>query len=440
MANNPFSSLLGGVADGFGESIQNQKLDQISSKIQSARVVDTNLNTDSTMWSNVGEWAGLGTIKFALMSTPTTTSNAERDNTTNLAKPLFPNIKNYPLVNEIVLIFQLPNTNESQTSTKGSYYYINPISLWNSPHHNAYPDMYSKDNGQSAPSFLKDYANILIGNFRRPTDKVEKIDLNGSSGGTFVEESNIHPVLPFAGDNILEGRFGNSFRLGNTSKSQGKIKNNWSNSGKNGSPISILRNGQSPSASSEGWVPVTENINEDLASVYLTSTQQIPIEVATGKNVSVFGFLQAGTVPFSNTIKKTPISPKSYNAPQVILNSGRLLFNTTTDSILMSAQKSIVLESLQDLAIKSDLKNVNVIAPNGVVSLGKQNATESVVLGDKFLLQFENLVQSLENLCVALSNEPLIPGASSVATLTKPVLENIRNLVPSMKSQKVKVS
>jgi len=436
MANNPITSLFGGVADSFGENVQNQKLDQIQAAIQSARVVDINLNSDSTMWGNVGQWSGIGTIKFQLMTSVGSNKGDIDRAVGNLAKPLFPNIKNYPLVNELVLLFELPNTQESQSSTKKSYYYLNPISLWNAPHHNAYPDMYSEDNGQSAPSYKKDYQSIEIGNVRRVTNKPTKIPLNGASGGTFVERSNIHPILPFAGDNIIEGRFGNSFRLGNTAKTAGDIKNNWSISGDGGSPISILRNGQSPSASSEGWIPVTENINEDLASVYLTSTQQIPIEVAVSNREEA----QASTVPFSNTIKNTPISPKSYNAPQIVLNSGRLLFNTTTDSILMSAQKSIALESLQDLAIKSQLKNVNVIAPNGVVSLGKQNATESVVLGDKFLLQFENLVQSLENLCTALSGEPMIPAAGSVAALTKPVLENIRNLVPSMKSQKVKTS
>ena len=436
MANNPITSLFSS-AGSFGSRSDNASgIDELKMKIQSARVVDISLNSDSTMWVNSGEWGGIGTIQFQLFGVPTQQKNTTQNRSTNIAKPLFPHIKNYPLVNETVLIFQAPNTEESGTSSRVSYYYLSIVALWNSQHANPYPDMYSSNNGQSAPSFLKDYLDIQAGNSRKTTQKTTPIDLNGSSGGTFVERSNIHPILPFAGDNILEGRFGNSFRLGNTAKTAGDIKNNWSISGDGGSPISILRNGQSPSASSEGWIPVTENINEDLASLYLTSTQQIPIEVAVTNKEEA----QASTVPFSNTIANTPISPKSYNAPQIILNSGRLLFNTTTDSILMSAQKSIALESLQDLAIKSQLKNVNVIAPNGIVSLGKQKATESIVLGDKFLLQFENLVQSLENLCVALSNEPLIPGASSVATLTKPVLENIRNLVPSMKSQKVKVS
>ena len=333
-------------------------------------------------------------------------------------------------------MFQLPNNQESQATTKVSYYYLNPISIWNSQHINTYPDMYSNDNGLTAPPLFKDYQEIEAGNVRRTTDKEIKIDLNGASGGTFIEKSNIHPILPFAGDYIVEGRFGNSIRLGNTSKSGGAITNNWSLSGENGSPISIIRNGQPISSSSEGWIPITEDINNDLSSVYLTSTQQIPIEVAVSNKPE----FEESTVPFSNTIKKLPISPKSYNAPQVILNSGRLLFNTTSDSILMSSQKSIVLESLEDLAIKSQMKNLNLLAPEGIVSLGKQNASESVILGDKFLDQFDALLETIDNVFTALADEPQTPNAGAQARLGIDVIRPIKDMINSFKSQRVKTS
>ena len=435
MANNPITSLFSS-AGSFGNKSSNTGIDEIKMRMQSARVVDISLNSDSTMWVGNGEWGGIGTIQFQLFDVPTQQKNSSQNKNSNTAKPLFPHIKNYPLVNETVLIFQAPNTEESATSNKKTYYYLSTVSLWNSQHANPYPDMYSSNNGQSAPSFLKDYLDIQAGNSRKTTQNPTPIDLNGSSGGTFVEQSNIHPVLPFAGDNIFEGRFGNNLRLGNTAKSAGDIKNNWSNSGDGGSPITILRNGQSPSASSEGWIPVTEDINVDLSSIYLTSTQQIPIEVAVVNKEDA----EASTVPFSNTINKTPISPKAYNAQQVVLNSGRLLFNSTADSILISAQKSIVAESLQDLAIKSQLKNVNIIAPNGIVSLGKQKATESVILGDKFLGDFEALLDTISNVFTALSNEPMTPGAGASARLSLDVINPIKDAINSYKSQRVKTS
>ena len=409
-------------------------IEKLKLKMQSARVTDISLNSNSGMYDTSGKWPGIGTIKFQLFNVPTKQDNVPNNNLSNIAKPLFPFLKNFPLVNETVLIFQGPN--QDSFTGKHSLYYISSVSMWNSQHSNQFPDMFSSNNGQSSPSTMKDYQQIEAGNSRKTTQKVTPLSLNGTSGGTFIERPNIHPIIPFAGDNIFEGRFGNSLRLGNTSKIAGSIKNNWSNSGDNGSPITILRNGQDPNSPKEGWIPTTENINDDLSSIYLTSTQQIPIEVAVSNREEA----QASTVPFSNTIKNTPISPKAYNAPQVVLNSGRLLFNTTTDSILMSAQKSIVLESLQDLAIKSQLKNINVIAPNGIVSLGKQKATESVILGDKFLGDFEVLLDTIDAVFMALSNEPMTPAAGAAARLALDVVRPIKDSIESFKSKRVKTS
>ena len=120
--------------------------------------------------------------------------------------------------------------------------------------------------------------------------------------------------------------------------------------------------------------------------------------------------------------------------------SGRLLFNTTADNILFSSKKSIVLESIEDLAIKSQAKNTNILAPNGIVSLGKQNASESVILGDKFLLQFEAILQTLDNLCVALKDEPQVPAAGAVARMSIDVIRPIKDMINSFKSQRVKTS
>jgi hypothetical protein len=58
----------------------------------------------------------------------------------------------------------------------------------------------------------------------------------------FNENSLIESILPFEGDYILEGRFGNTLRFGSTNKIN-TGENFWSDSGKNGDPITILTNG-----------------------------------------------------------------------------------------------------------------------------------------------------------------------------------------------------
>jgi hypothetical protein len=53
--------------------------------------------------------------------------------------PLFPNIKNYPLVNEVIMIVALANKEYQDDYNNLSWYYLNPINLWNSPQSNPLP-------------------------------------------------------------------------------------------------------------------------------------------------------------------------------------------------------------------------------------------------------------------------------------------------------------
>lgn len=413
----------------------------ISSKIGDltvARVKDINLNSNSELFPETGEWSGIGTINFTPVKSASNQSSG--NNVLQLATPLFPNIKNYPLVNEYVLIIKGPSNVNPGVGSELKDYYIN-ISLWNNPHFNAFPADLNDDNTIS-PSLDKSNTSIEAGNVQRPPTQKQSIDLNGNSGGLFEEKGDIQPILSFAGDNVFEGRFGNSIRLGNTSKSNGTIKNNWSegNNTENGDPITIFKNGQ-PKANNPGFLPITEDINVDPTSIYLTSTQKLPIDISVARKNEG----EESTIPYSNIIKSVPKSPKSFNKPQIVLNSGRLLFNTNIDSILFSAQKSIVLTSIEDLGIQSQTKNVNIISDKGIVSLGQQNAKESAILGDSFITDFSALVDQLKTLCSAISKESSLPIASSLANIMSQAdstLDNISNRAKAgvYNSNKVKVS
>ena len=416
-----------------GISSNSPSNENISTEFFLARVVDISINSNSELFDDTGEWGGIGSIKFQKLDKVINPSVKSEENTT-FATPLSSQIKSYPLVNELVLILKGPATSNAQTSGTTTYYYVNSVSLWNNQHANPYPDNVFT-NTEVAPPMNKSIFDILAGSTKKQSETVTQVNLNGNSKGTFSEKANIHPILPFAGDNIFEGRFGNSIRLGNTSKTGGK-QNNWSETGENGSPISILRNGQPISGSSEGYIPEVEDINKDLTSIYLTSTQKIPIEVAT----SITAAGQASTVPFS-TITSPPVkSPKSYNQPQIILNSGRLLFNSISDSIIFSSHKSIVAEARLDAALKSQTRNVNIIAEKGIVRVGTERADQSAVKGDDFNIQFDALLVQLKLLCKALENEPALSIAKAQATLTSGNIDTIRQALPNYLSKKVKIT
>lgn len=331
---------------------------------------------------NFTTWRSIGTIQFEVVNEQT------GNNKTNLpATPLSPDIKSYPLLGEQVLIFSAPSSEQGNNSGAVQYYYLSTVSLWNHPHHNAYPN------------------NV-------------KLERQEEFGGTFVEKANIHPLLPFSGDTILEGRFGNSIRLGNTAKTDSQYTNNWSNTGEDGDAIVILRNGQ-PEDNNPGWEPTTENISEDLSSLYLTSTQQIPVDVVT--DYSAFN--------------AQPEYPTAYSKNQAILNSGRLVLNAQNESVLISGRKNIALSAIEDIGIST---RDNVVLVGNEIKLGSPNANQSLVRGDEFMREFKSLLTNLSLLCSALSSETTLTVASVQAGLTKGIIDNVNNLTDTFLSQNSK--
>ena len=361
------------------------------------RVKSIILNEDHPRFKDLGEWNSLGAIEFEYVSNPSGQSNV-----LSVAYPLYPNTKNYPLINEVVFLITLPSTGIGLTWNATRSYYVNVVSLWNHPHHNAYPE----NPNVAPPSQVKDYTQTGVGSVRRVTYQSTEIYL----GQTFLERSNIHPLLPFEGDFIQEGRWGNSIRFGSTVKRGGE-RNDWSSFGINGDPITILRNGQSPSSSEEGWIPITENINQDLSSIYSTSTQKIPLEASSTSYVSYKS--------------DSPINPKEYkDNPQIILNSGRLIFNTTQDHILLSSKKSINLNAVS---------SVNIDAPNTIIQstnvyLGSKDATESVLKGDTTIKLLKTLVQNLQSFMTICSKQVGVPPGTPLAPLNAAASQLITTL------------
>jgi hypothetical protein len=392
----------------------NQILDD---RIQSVRVKDIVLDNTHPKFNQYGGWNGIGTIEFEPINI-----NEAGDTINPIALPLVPYLKNYPLVNEIVLLFRLTSRDIFQVNNSTSFYYLNSLSLWNHPHHNAYPNVIHTT--QIPESQQKDYQSIEGGSIRRVTDNSTEINLNSPKiGGTFIEKNNIHPLLPFAGDIIVEGRFGNSIRFGNTSKSKGEIKNNWSGgSSKNGDPITVIRNGQPDDSIEEGWIPLTENINKDLGSIYLTSTQNIPLNTDTNS--------------FPAITSTKPDTLGQYNKNQILINSGRLVFNTNTDHLILNSKKSISLSSIEDIGLYSKKGNINIQAD--LVKLGGANADQSLILGDNFIENFKFLLQSLNILCTSLSSEPTLGPAALSASSTKITIEKILKNIDSFLSKTTK--
>jgi hypothetical protein len=352
----------------------NQAINQVN-LIKSVRVLSIVLDENHPRFKELGEWNGLGTIEYEDVNNPLPS------NLPPTAKPLLSNNKKFPLINEIVYLLQQPDTSIFEFSTGNQTYYLDVVSLWNNNHHNAYPSTPNV----LPPSQQKDYVQTQAGNVRRVTDQSTEIFL----GKTFFERSDIHPLLPFEGDVISEGRWGNSIRIGST---VADTQNNWSSVGVNGDPIFIIRNGQG-TQNNEGWVPIVEDINTDDSSIYLTSTQKIPLKASS---------------TIYDSYKTAPTAPDQYAGKQVILSSGRLIFNSTQDHILLSSAQTVGFNAVK--GFNFDTK-ANFVVGSPLIKLGSKNATEPLLLGNKTVTLLNQLLVNLEafmTICSTLVSTP--PG------------------------------
>ena len=408
------------ILSGLNALYRNYKSNPTESNIFAARVIHPILDdkTEKKVFEKYGDWSSLGCLFFDKIDNPNPNPSFETD---NFARPLFPNMSAIPLKNEIIYVMAMPNSNIQTNVNDITYYYFQSINIWSSTHHNGIPNPI--DNQDTIPeSQRQDYQQTSTGNVRRVSDGSTEIEL----GDTFQERLDIRNLLPYEGDYIYQGRWGNTIRLGST-VIDAPIPNPWSSVGENGDPIMILKNGQHDE-DIDPWVPQVEDINTDLSSIYLTSTQALPIDVASKSYNSYFN---------------APISTNEFDSEQVVINSGRILFNAKNDNILLSSFDTINLNSLNSLNIDTP----KTVVQSKEIYLGDKYATEPVILGDTFLSDFEDLLKKLvkmsKSLQTPISEFPpkkpvatLIPDATSVLLQSQKMIGRIRKYKSTVSKSK----
>lgn len=373
------------------------------------RVVSIVLDDTHPRYEELGGSKAIGAVEIVEVSSGTTDySITTKNQNYKVAYPLQPGLKNYPLINEIVYLTSQPTKKLQVRTGARALYYISIVNLWNHSHHNAIP--YAA--GSSTPENSKSYQDTALGSINKLTDSTGTIKL----GEYFQERPNIYPLQPFEGDFIYEGRWGNSIRLTGTAPN----KNPWSSEGTQGDAITIIRNGQTDNPNKNGWDFTVEDINTDPSSIYLTTTQKIPL---TASSTNYFSYRT-----------DTPTNPDEYVGNQVLLNSGRLIFNTTEDHLMLSSAKSISLSSLTTVNIDAS----EMIIQTTKIYLGSKNAKEPLLLGDTtaaLLKDMLNILTKLTEACVLAANGggPVAP-LNGTASKLLPRLQKLAPKIDSIKS------
>jgi hypothetical protein len=378
-------------------------------KFETAVVNDIVLDTSSKFFTDAGEWNGIGTVAFQKVKGGTYKSNG-------FAKPYFPNFINYPLINELIYIFKLPSSDVQKGLNQENYYYISPINIWSDQHHNAIPNIIERKDIPEGEQ--RDYIQTQAGSVK----KIAKPAIL-KLGEYFTENPSIKPLKKFEGDVLIESRVGSSIRFGTTVRSKGKALSNWSTGSFNGDPITIIRNGQGEQGQ-VAFLPTEENINNDNSSIYLTSGQQIPLEVSSTREYLSY--------------KKIPQPIKEYSRDQILLNSGRLVFNSNIDSIMLSSAQSINLNS--DSSVNIDTPELNIQSDR--INLGSKGASEPALYGDLTVEVLISMVDALEGIieaCTIADADGKPIKTLQALTLYKSQISRLKDILPSLKSETVYV-
>lgn len=290
------------------------------------------------------------------------------------AKPLNQYQKTYPIKYEMVNIYIGPSSLASVVSQANTYYYESPINVWNYQNHNALP--YSTQTPGINNTNLSDFAGNQSSN---------EIDIE--LGDYFDERIKVPNLLPFEGDQIISGRYGNSIRFTSTTK---KGLNIWSDKGEIGDPLLVLRVDKQTSENKF----IVEDINNDNASIYITDGQSIDFQPDS--------FLQNSF----KTIK--PQKNKDFLESQIFLTAKRVHINSKVDSILMSAKKSTHISA--DDSINLDAKNYMAFDSQKIyLGQNAKNEQEPAILGNKTIDLISDILDELLKATYASAAGPAGP-------------------------------
>jgi hypothetical protein len=350
------------------------------------KVVDVKLDDSRPFLDELGNDLPIGSIKYVPLS-----FKGDVRGVPKTALPLSIGIKQFPLKNEVVCLIESPTSEVQSNTSDKAIYYKDIVNLWGSPNHNALPDAgYNKD------KYL---------------------------GAGFQELFDVNPLFPFAGDTLIEGRQGQSIRIGGSQA----ILNPLVDKTNNGLPYILLSNGQIKTTNGIDYV--VEDINKDPNSLYFVSNHKVPLIQANKKRDSY------------NTVPK---SADQYKGNQVLLNAGRVFINAKEESVLISAKDSV---GLNANTINFDGKEYACIDADKVFLGGKartspQGIAEPAVLGNQLDNFLSIVLDALQNIGEAMKSAEAQTGGpiASLNTEGYCVVDTctvLRSLVNQMKSKKV---
>ena len=342
-----------------------------SSPIQTSQIgkvygVITTENTPTKeLFNKYGGYNGIGTV-FYLNYNDAKNKNADNVdlNKCLVAKPYYSNIQKYPLVGELVELYDAPSPSSQVSNNSTQKYYKEVINIWNNNQQNSLT--------------------------------------NDKLGKTFVENNDIRNLLSFEGDIIYQGRKGNGIRFGSTNKLYSDI-NEWSSIGNDGDPITILVNGYVTTDTGSN-IPNIEEINKENSSIYMTSTQLIPL------------------IPDRNDILNPITKPQQVNKyfgkSQLLFNADRLILNSKVDEVMIFAKTNIELSTNNVINLNAK-ERTHLNSPRNFIGTNPDGTlpTEPLLLGNQTINLLTDLMGAIGEFGSEVSSVISAPAGSPLVDL-----------------------
>jgi hypothetical protein len=318
------------------------------------------------------------TIRFKYLS-----RSGLSDLNTNTAIPLDAHIKTIPVPGEIVLILTAASALAGgKNRDKVTTYYLSTVNIQSSINYNGIP----------TSSEITRPNNVSYQNSSRGVATSPNISTPERATKTFKLLDGQNALQLFEGDVVVEGRSGNAIRLSSTINNTSRVTKQptWT-LGDPGDPILIISNTKKNTSTKDKGFRI-EDIKKDDSSIYLTSTQRLPLVLAG---------------PLGTTNVKIGTFSTNLSGKQIVMSSDRIVLNAKEKEIALSSKNGISISSKGGIVLESS-KDITLEATT--INLGFP-AVYSAVNGEQLELILNAIVQ-------AFNTVPVVGSAAAAAIST----------------------
>jgi hypothetical protein len=330
----------------------------------------------------------------------------------NWVAPIDSSIREYPLKNELVLVFY----------SLGRLFYTRRINTTNKTTESSWPGLSQRFSPQVNPQNKGDAAQLAAqgGTPYRPWGMKQQFTL----GDEFSENPNVRMVRPNEGDLIINGRFGNTVRFGSslfsnptTSAPQPNLLLSVGQSPNKVTSIDLNNDGTQEQVASGPYGLTYEDINKDKSSIWMVVDEEIVLNPATkGYDAHLRGAETSDSTKYTGAqifvILNSKVNELSlFSKKEINLSAVESVTVSSAKSVLISADSDIKLTTPRDIIFNGRSLSLNIGRDISLTSSGNyvisgqkifigaspNDTTQPMVLGGELAKWLDDLMKLLSD-------------------------------------------